>query len=267
MKQDFRVLAITLISFCLYFFIDEYAFANVRIWLFEVITIWSLSHILTYLLFGLPLFIGVLLIAGTRQFYEAQGLNKPVGKGIIYSFLFTLPMFIGYAAVFQLNQDLTLNRILISAVAAGFFEELYFRAFLFGMIFRFTRLGFLPAVFLGAFIFGSVHLYQSQDFGTLIGIFLTTFMGAILFAWLYTEWKFNIWIPVFLHLFMNLAWMMFDVSDNALGNLWANVFRYATVAFAIIYTIAQKRRSNNEMVISKQTIWFKSSEKNSIHFS
>ena len=262
MKQDIRILAIVLVCFSLYFFTDEYAFTTVRIWFFENISVWSLSHILTYLVFGIPLFIGTIFIGGRTNFFEALGLSKSITEGFLYALLFTLPMFVGYAIVFQFNQELTVNRVLISAVSAGFFEELYFRAFLFGMIFRYTRLGFFPSVILGALIFGSVHLYQSQDVGTLIGILITTSMGAVFFAWLYSEWKFNLWIPIFLHLFMNLAWMMFDVSENAFGNTWANVFRYSTIAFAVIFTIRNTVKSGQEMVINKKTLWLKGSEIN-----
>jgi len=38
------------------------------------------------------------------------------------------------------------------------FEEIIYRAFLFGMLYRFTRLGFLPSVFLGSLLFGVAHL-------------------------------------------------------------------------------------------------------------
>ena len=257
MKSTPRVLFFTLISFVLYYVLDEMYFYEVRQWIIDFTGIRSLSHILAYLLFGLPIFAGTILLVKRPNFFETLGLSKSLTEGIGFSYLFTLPMFLGYALFFDFNSELTFNNIAIGAVSAGFFEELYFRAFLFGMLYRYSRLGFLPSVIIGALLFGLVHLYQSHDMGTLVGIFLTTFMGAILFAWLYSEWKFNLWIPVFLHLFMNLSWMMFSVSDNAFGNLWGNVFRYSTVALAIIFTIFYKKRRGESMEISRQTIWMK----------
>ncbi|MDZ7715311.1 MAG: CPBP family intramembrane glutamic endopeptidase [Balneolaceae bacterium] len=97
-------------------------------------------------------------------------------------------MLIGYALFFDLNIELTLNTFLISAVSAAFFEELFFRGFLYGQLYRYTKLGFLPSVIIGAFLFAFIHLYQSDELLRLIGIFFTTFLGAGLFSWSYSEW-------------------------------------------------------------------------------
>ncbi len=80
-------------------------------------------------------------------------------------------MLIGYAIVFDFNRNITTDEILVSAVAAGFFEELFFRGFLFGQLYRFSKLGFFPSVVIGALLFASMHLYQSNDAITLAGIF------------------------------------------------------------------------------------------------
>jgi uncharacterized protein len=166
-------------------------------------------------------------------------------------------MFIGFALCFQFNSKLTLNEVLITGVAAAFFEEFIFRGFLFGQLFRYTKLGFIPSILLGAFLFAAMHLYQSNDLPTLIGVFLTTFMGAVLFAWLFVEWNYNLWISIFLHFFMNLAWMIFSVSDNAFGGLYANVFRIITIVLAIGLTILYKRKNGTPMTINRDNIWMK----------
>jgi hypothetical protein len=166
-------------------------------------------------------------------------------------------MFIGFSICFNYNRDLTTDEILISGVAAAFFEEFIFRGFLFGQLFRYTKLGFIPSILLGAVLFAAMHLYQSNDPLTLIGIFSTTFMGAVLFSWLYVEWNYNLWISIFLHFFMNLAWMIFAVSDNAFGGIYANVFRILTIALAIILTLVYKRKKQIPLNITKENIWMK----------
>ena len=256
MKESLKVLFITLVSFLIYFVLDEQFFRDLRQFFWDQTGWLSVSHITVYLIFGIPLFIGTLLIASPTTFFEALGLNKSILKGAGLALLFTLPMFVGYALVFDFA-GFDLDSFILGAVSAGFFEELYFRAFLFGMIYRFTKFGFFPSIIIGAVWFGSVHLYQSQELGMLIGIFLTTFMGAFLFAWLYTEWKFNLWVPIFMHFFMNLSWMLFAVADDAFGNMWGNVFRYSTVAFAIIFTVAYKLRNGQELEINRNTLWMK----------
>ncbi len=90
-----------------------------------------------------------------------------------------------------------------------------------------------------------------------IGIFLVTFLGGILFAWTYVEWDNNLWVPIFLHKFMNLAWELFDVSDNALGDAYPNVFRTVTIALIIVITIWYKRRNRIPFVVNRGTILMK----------
>jgi len=171
--------------------------------------------------------------------------------------LCTLPMFIGFAILFDFDTELSLNSILVTVVAAAFFEELYFRGFLFGQIFRYTRWGFIPSILLGAILFGLVHLYQGTEPGEIIGIFLITFMGGILFAWTYVEWNYNLWAPIFLHLFMNLSWGLFAVSDNALGGMYANIFRVITITLTIILTLLYKRRNKIPLEVKRSTLLVK----------
>ena len=256
MKKSLQILGLTLVFFTIYFVIDELYFRDLRAWFIVKTAQVGLSHILSYILVGIPLLVGARLINPDIKITHSLGLNGNVARGFSFALLFTLPMFIGYALTFDFA-GFNLDSFLTGAFAAGFFEELYFRAFLFGMIYRYTKFGFFPSIIIGALWFGSVHLYQSQDPEILIGIFMTTFLGAILFAWLYSEWKFNLWIPIFMHLLMNFAWMLFDVSDNALGNTWGNVFRYSTIALAIIFTIRYKIKQGETLEINRTTLWMK----------
>ncbi|NNE27797.1 MAG: CPBP family intramembrane metalloprotease, partial [Saprospiraceae bacterium] len=171
----------------------------------------------------------------------------------------TAPMFIGYTIVFNYNPSLSLNTILTSVLAAALFEELYFRAFLFGQLFRYTQLGFIPSATIGALLFGLVHLYQGNNLGESAGVFAVTFAGGMLYAWVFVEKEFNIWIPVFLHLFMNLSWGLFDVSGNAMGGIYANIFRAFTIALIIILTIKENKRYGKELVINRKSLWYKTS--------
>ncbi|GAB1418600.1 hypothetical protein MASR2M12_13650 [Bacteroidales bacterium] len=88
----------------------------------------------------------------------------------------------------------------------------------------------------GTALFGMGHLYQGVSFGQTTGVFIVSAMGAVWFACLYVEWD-NLWIPIFLHVFMNLSWTLFDVSDNALGGIYVNIFRCITIALTILITI------------------------------
>jgi membrane protease YdiL (CAAX protease family) len=254
MNKSTNALLIILISFGLYFVLDDILFKDIRKWFFNLTNELGISHISSYLITGIPLFIGTLLIGKRTNFFQNLGLDKSIIKGFIFALVCTLPMYIGFCVIFEFNTNLKLDTILIGVVSAGFFEELYYRGFLFGLPFRKTKLGFILSVFFGALYFGFLHLYQSTVFNEMMAIFLITFLGGILFAWVYAEWNFNIWVPVFLHMLMNLAWEIFSVSDNALGGIYSNVFRFMTIGLVIILTVIYKKRKRIRLVVNKKTL-------------
>ncbi len=256
MEKSIKNLLIIIISFGIYFVVDDLFFKEIRDWFFEVTQQLGVSHIIAYSITGIPLFMGTLLIGGSANIWCDLGLDRSILKGMLFVIICTLPMYIGFSILFNLNLEINLNTILIGVVSAGFFEELYFRGFLFGLPFRKSNLGFIFAVLFGAVYFGALHLYQSTEMSEIIGIFLITFLGGVLFAWVYAEWNFNIWVPIFLHTFMNLAWELFSVSENALGSIYANVFRFATIVLIIVLTILYKKRKGSKCIITKRTLLF-----------
>ena len=257
MKKQHITLLITLLAFGLYFLVDEQYFSALRTWINGFINQIGISHILAYLIVGIPIFIGVLYLHGKNKWAESLGLDQPIVKGLLFSLLCTLPMFVGYGIVFSFNTEFSLNHLLVTVIAAALFEELYFRGFLFGQLYRYTNWGFIPSVLIGAILFGIVHLYQGTQLNELIGIFTVTFMGAVLYAWVYVEWNYNLWVPIFLHLFMNLSWGLFSAGDSALGGMYANLFRSITIALIIILTIRYKRRNNKKLAVNRKTFWVK----------
>jgi len=256
MNKTVKVILITGISFLIYYFLQKQYFGDIRNWIDNFIHIGA-AHFITYLIVGLPLFVGVGVIHNFKGLLSAVGLDKSIMVAVTFALVCTLPMLVGYAILFDLDTEMTWTKILGGAIIAGFIEELYFRGVLFGQIFRYSKVGFVPSVVIGALIFALGHLYQSQDFYTLVGIFFTTFLGAILFAWVYVEWKYNLWCSIFIHLFMNLFWMLFAVSDNALGGTYANIFRIITISLVIGLTILYKQRTGSEFEVNKNTLLMK----------
>ena len=181
------------------------------------------------------------LLYTPQKVAASLGLNKGFFMGMGYGLLFTLPMFIGYASIGTLQEDWTLVGILFLFIGAAM-EEVLYRGFLFGQLFRKAGWGFIPAVLLNAVIFGMGHLYQGNSFGETMGVFLVTLLGGIWFAWLYIEWEDNLWIAISLHIFMNLSWLLFSVGDTALGGWGANFFRIMTIAFSIVFTIMYRQQ-------------------------
>lgn len=216
-----------------------------------------ISYILTYLMIGIPIFAGTFLIDKSTSIFKNLGLSSSIFTAIWTSLLFVLPMFVGGLLFFKFNPQIDIQNLIAGTIVAGFMEELYFRGFLFGQIFRKTNLGFIPSIIVGAFIFALGHLYQSQNISELLGIFMITFSGAIFFAWLFVEWNYNLWIPILTHTLMNLSWNLFQIDNSALGDITANIFRGSTILTAILFTILYKKNRNKKLIINRQTLILK----------
>ena len=257
MNKTWKIVIIVIISFITYSVLGRFSgtiFSTIERFLsFHII-----SYFLTYILIGIPIFLGTMLIHKDFDIFRHLGFKANPFIPLAAAILFTLPMFLGGFLYFSFNDQTTFSGLLKLTIFAGLFEELYFRGFLFGQLFRYTKLGFIPSVLFGAVLFASGHLYQSTDLPTLSGIFITTFLGAILFAWVYAEWNYNLWIPVFLHFLMNLSWTLFVGSDNALGGIISNVFRALTICFVIIATVVYKKRKGLTFEVNKKTLLWKS---------
>lgn len=258
MKSLSRVALLSILGFLGYYLANRFYFYTFRQQFQALGLSLGISHLIAYLLVGIPIFIALFLLHPAKEIVKSMGLDRGLPWGMGAAFVAALPMFIGYGIASSVNPEFGWTNFLVRVVAAGFFEEVYFRGFLFGQLFRYTRLGFLPAILGGALIFASMHLYQSQDLETLIGIFMATFFGALLFAWVYVEWDYNLWGAIFLHAFMNFSWDLFDVSDNAYGDNYANICRMLTIALVIVGTIIYKRKKGLAMRINWKSLWMES---------
>jgi len=183
------------------------------------------------------------LLFGFKKILQNIGIHKGFKTGLLFAIITVLPMFISSVFIGQIGDDIVLLHLIHQTLFAGFMEEYLFRGFLFGILFRKSGWGFIPASLLGALIFGLGHIYQGSTFMETIGVFLVTSMGAIWFSWLYIEWNKNLWVPIFLHILMNLSWGLFEVSDNALGAFSTNLFRIITIALTIIITIYYNKKN------------------------
>jgi len=244
---------IVTVCFSLYLFFRDY-FKPIKTWLDTITNFGLLSYFLTYLIIGIPFFIGTYLINLNKNIWKDLGLNGNIIKPFGYALLFSIPMLFGGFIFFKFNSEINIQNMIAGSIVIGFIEELFFRGFLFGQLFKNTKLGFIPAIFFGALVFAMGHLYQSQDFYELVGIFTVTFMGAILFAWLYVEWNYNLWVPIFLHALMNLSWDLFNMDETALGGLLPNILRGLTITIAIVFTIVYKRKHDMALAITKTSL-------------
>jgi membrane protease YdiL (CAAX protease family) len=185
-----------------------------------------------------------------RKAFEILGLDKGLLKGAVIGFICSLPMFLGYAFLNGFEFKLDLSLIHRDFILAGFFEELLFRGFLFGILFYVVGWGFIPAVILPSIYFGLGHLYQAENMSETINVFLFTGIGSAGFAWFYTAFK-NLWIVIFLHAFMDLAWDMFQIESNVTGGLLENIFRFITLGLMIFLAIRNTIQNTENKITGK----------------
>lgn len=67
-----------------------------------------------------------------------------------------------------------------------------------------------------------------------------TSIGGAFFSWLLVQWN-NLWVPLAMHLFMNLWWDLFGVGNTALGGWFSFSLQLGTMLFAVALTLYIKR--------------------------
>lgn len=194
-------------------------------------------------------------LAGPSRALETVGLHRSPVRGFALALAVTSLLVMIYAVAGQLTlSEEKLESLVNLAVFSGFAEEVWYRAFLFGFLYRLAGWGFLPAALLVAVVFGAAHLSQGGSPAEAAGIFAITGIGGFWFAWLYAEWEFDLWVPVGFHVLMNAWWIVFDVADTALGPVEATVARLAVVAIAVGATLAMARRRGGRLVRGRRWV-------------
>lgn len=206
-------------------------------------------RMLALAVFGYGLYLAVPLavaahLRGRNQMFASLGLTHSPWRAIAFAFGCSAIVLAGIAATSTPVPMAELPLALVrTAILPGIAEELLFRAFLFGFLFRFAGWGFLPAALLSALVFGFEHLYQAGDLGEALGIAALTGLGGLWWSWLLVEWRWNLWVPIAFHVLLNAYWTAFDVADNALGGVATIVLRLACIALSIGVTVWLARRN------------------------
>lgn len=261
MSKNIRFYFIFILGFFSYYFFDLFCFKNIQSFTKALFHSKAIAHVIAYLITLVPLIVTVKILLPQKNISDLFSINQSALKGFIFAFTGTLPMLLGYTGHFNISNKLDFESLFINTASSAFFEEVIFRAFLIGILFRFTRLGFLSSILLGSLLFAQAHLYQSQNTVELIEIFTITFVGSALFAWVYIEFNRNLWSAIFIHFFMNLYWEIFSISENVSGNLYGNLYKFFSVILIIVLLIYHKK--NLPFLITWKNLFIKTREAHS----
>ena len=169
------------------------------------------------------------------------GLRAPIGRAAAFSFVAAFPMLLAFALTSSINARMSVLSVGVGCFVAPFAEEVLFRGYVFGQLYRRARWGFWLSALIPSVLFAFGHAYQASGFWELVGIFAVTGLGSLLGCWIYMRWQFNLWTVFGLHCLMNLWWELFGVADTALGGWIANAARLMTIAVAILLTTYRDR--------------------------
>lgn len=260
MSKNIRFFFIFILGFTIYYFFDFFFFKNIQTFSKNLFHSKAIAHVIAYSVTLVPLMVTLKILLPKRNISDLLSLNKPVIKGFSFAWIGTLPMLIGYMIHFKAISKINFESLFINTLSSAFFEEIIFRSFLIGILYRFTRLGFLSSALLGSLLFAQVHLYQSQNLIELTEIFTITFLGSVFFAWAYFESEYNLWTAIFLHFFMNLYWEIFNVSENVSGNFYGNLYKLLSIVVLILAIIYYKRKNKIPMEITWKNLFIKTRE-------
>ena len=126
----------------------------------------TLHYTLNYLLAGLIPTWALFLLHARRDIASSMGLSHGFGTGLLFAVTATLPMIAGYAVIGEFDRELTADAAFTWIFIAGIFEELVYRGFVFGQLFRYARWGFLPAALLTALARPGIGTDGLRDYGT-----------------------------------------------------------------------------------------------------
>lgn len=201
------------------------------------------------LLMAIIVFIVLSIVVKPREECSFFGLDSSIIKGFLVAIISVLPLYVVFPIIGTINPDLTFPLLVRKSLLPGFIEELLCRAFMFGLFFRYAKIGFFWATLFPAILFGLAHTYQGHDMVSSLAAFGVTFIGAVYFSWMYAAWNFNLWVPIGLHILRNAAWVIFDVTGTevAAGGLISNIVRVVSIVLAIVITIYYHKRNGEKV--------------------
>lgn len=186
---------------------------------------------------------GTLIIlygGGMKTIFTGLCLNKPVLPGLLFGLIASVPMLTGFVFTRKTEPHLVLPVLLFLDLFSPFAEEVHVRAFGFWQLRKRMAWPFWAAVIPQAILSGLGHIEKGTSWTEIAEIFLLIFSGGVIFSWLLEKWQ-SIWFPLFLHVFMNLWWDIFTVSDTVLGGWFAFAVQQITMLLAIGITLLYQR--------------------------
>ncbi len=173
---------------------------------------------------------------GVRGVLRVLGLCASIPRAVVFALIASSPMLLGFALTRSLTPHLQLRPLLFLTVLSPIVEEIEFRGF--GVLQLKSRTGwsFWIVVWPSAFLSGYGHMEQGGTLLESAGLFFLITAGGVTFAWLAQRWQ-SLWVPIALHICMNLWWHLFSVARTAIGGWFPFMLQNSSILLAILTTL------------------------------
>lgn len=182
---------------------------------------------------------GVALCVGLAMWRYGRGdlfgLASKAGRGLLFGFLVSTPMLVGFA-VTRSSAVADPIAVLFLAAVFPFAEEVMSRGSAFRLLWLREGWSWWMAAALVGAVTGLVHVEKGLSALEVFGLFAYTGIGGGIMCWLLARWG-SLWFPFGVHMFGNLWWEVFNVSNTALGGWFAFGLQAAMIVLAIIVTL------------------------------
>lgn len=173
---------------------------------------------------------------GVRGVLRALGLCASIPRALVFALITSSPMVLGFALTRSLTPLPQLRPLLFLTVLSPIVEEIEFRGFGVLQLKNKTGWPFWIVVWPSALLSGYGHVEQGGTLLESAGLFSLLTAGGVTFAWLAQRWQ-SLWVPVALHVCMNLCWELFSVARTAIGGWFPFMLQNATILLAILMTL------------------------------
>lgn len=186
---------------------------------------------------------GALYRGGPGGVAAELGLTRPVIPAFTVALIATTPLLVGLALTRRVDPKFAPVEVFYTAGYSSFAEDLVYTGFAVRQLYRRARWPFWLAVLGVAVVFGLGHVEKGSTLGQMAGLFAFTAVGLALFAWMFTQWGDNLWVPVSLHLLLDLWWAVFAAGDTAVSGGWVPMaLAAASVGVAVALTLRRRQQ-------------------------
>ncbi|WP_137190106.1 CPBP family intramembrane glutamic endopeptidase [Stenotrophomonas rhizophila] len=190
----------------------------------------------------LALAVAAWLLRPGHSLVRAVGLAGRGWQGPAVVLLATLPCWFGLWWLGGVGTDWTWLSLLMLAVLFPLAEEVIFRGVGFIFVYRQLRWPWWPAALLQAAVFGAIHWWSfGGGGGVALQVLAMTSIGGLVFAALCNLDRDTVWSAVVLHVSLNMAWNVMQVSETTAIGWQGNSLRLSAALLAVLGLLALRR--------------------------